>query len=123
MKKNLKTLVVLIIILVALAGCGTSNSQKNYASGGKSIQVNMYKENVKLVKVGFFDFYSYKKIDSLSGTMSVLSNTYNTKKITFQDNRGRVYTVATDKALADCPSQVKVYLDSALKKYDTYKRK
>ena len=103
------TLVASVIIMAALVGCGTSNSQKNYASGGKSIQVNMYKENVKLAKVGFFDFYSYKKIGSLSGTMSVLSNTYNTKKITFQDNRGRVYTVATDKALADFPSQVKVY--------------
>ena len=123
MKKILMTLVASVIIMAALVGCGTSNSQKNYASGGKSIQVNMYKENVKLAKVGFFDFYSYKKIGSLSGTMSVLSNTYNTKKITFQDNRGRVYTVATDKALADFPSQVKVYLDSSLKKYDTYKRK
>lgn len=54
MKKILMTLVVSVIIMAALVGCGTSKSQKNYASGGKSIQVNMYKENVKLAKVGFF---------------------------------------------------------------------
>lgn len=62
MKKILMTLVASVIIMAALVGCGTSNSQKNYASGGKSIQVNMYKENVKLAKVGFLIFIVTKRL-------------------------------------------------------------
>lgn len=112
-----------LIMMLGIVGCG--KPQKNtegFCSAGKSISVNYLKETAYLHAVNFYDEMHGKVKNDFNGTVTMISNSYNTTCLTFEDEEGRMYSFKTDKALYPVPDVVKIFTNSKGTTFDTYKR-
>lgn len=53
----------------------------------------------------------------------MLSNSYNTTFLSFEDEDGNNYSIKTDKPLFSIPDILKIYTNAGSTTFDTYKRK
>ena len=62
-------------------------------------------------------------IKDFNGTITMLSNSYNTTFLSFEDEDGNNYSIKTDKPLFSIPDILKIYTNAGSTTFDTYKRK
>lgn len=109
-----RSLSVFMLLVIILTGC-------NGKSDDKSVKVNSLKNSVTLCNVNFYDFYSLKKYNNYSGIFSAVGGTLASKSITCMDKKGKVRIICVSKELTKKPKNVRIYINRAKTKYNTYK--
>ena len=129
--KKVMALVVAVVMMFVCTGCpgGNSSSEPDGDYKGKfnsnTVQVFLLQQDLKLKNVSFYNFGEDsdhpQRLYTLSGTYKIMSNSATSKECFFQDKYG-YYVVASDKALASKPDEVRIYTNVGKTGYNTYVR-
>lgn len=109
--------------MLYLSGCTSAQKSDSYCNAGKSISVDFIKETAYLYAVNFYDSLNDNEVKSFKGEIAIMSKSFNTTTMLFNDKAGNTYAFTTDKELYNKPDVVKLYTNSRLTTFDTYKRK